>query len=273
MKLRPAYHWREEEIASLRELYPMRRVKDIVAKFPGRTKATIVAKALSLGLSSAKLWQPREVALLRQYFATEKRQALKQLLFKRSWAAILAHGERLGLKRERATPRLAVNEIYFQRWSPRMAYLLGFIVSDGCIVQGTYKGYSDALKFGVHPQDVDILEKIKYELCAEHVISIAKSAVHLCITSQRIVDDPKGLGITYRKSLREKVPAIPPQYLRDFIRGIVDGDGGISIGPRNYPTLRVCGGKEIVTFIRDHFYKNSAHIRASRRTQVVATGH
>lgn len=255
MKLQSVHRWSQEEISLLEALYPIRRVKDIAAEFPDRTKATIVAKALNLGLPSAKLWQPWEVALLRQHFAAKKKQALKQLLSQRSWVAILAHGERLGLKRERAVPRLTVNETYFQRWSPRMAYLLGFIVSDGCIVAGTYTGYSDALKFGVHPQDVDILEKIKYELGAGHAISRLKNAAHLCITSQRIVDDLKGLGIAYRKSLREKVPPVPPQYLRDFIRGIVDGDGGISIGPRNYPTLRVCGGKEVATFIRDHFYK------------------
>ena len=86
------------------------------------------------------------------------------LLPKRSKTAIWAQGERLGLKQNRNYPRLAVNEDYFKKWSSEMAYILGFILADGCIIEGTHKGYSGALKFGVHPKDIDILEKIKKQL-------------------------------------------------------------------------------------------------------------
>ena len=245
--------WSPNEIALLKKLYSTVRVRDLVGKFPKRTADTIVAKAQSLTLPSAKLWQPEENQMLRTHFAKTPRSELRTMLSKRSWVAIMAQAERLGLKRLRRKPRLAVKESYFRTWSPNMAYILGFIVSDGCIVHGTYRGYSDALKFGVHQQDRDVLEKIKWELSAEHKISPTKNAVHLCITSQNIVDDLKMLGVTYQKSLRENVPPVPPVYIRDFIRGIVDGDGGISIDTRGHPTLRVCGGEQIIGFIRDLF--------------------
>ncbi len=136
-----------------------------------------------------------------------------------------------------------------------MAYILGYILADGCIIKGTYTGYSDSLKFGVQLKDKDILEKIKKELSSEHSISINKNAAHLCITSQKIVDNLKCLGITYRKSLKETVPVVPKEYKKDFIRGIIDGDGGISFDKRRYPTLRLCGGINTLSFVKNYFWK------------------
>lgn len=248
--------WNAAEIKLLKNLYPKIRVKDLIEKFPNRNKETIVAKALNIGLLSAKLWQPKENKVLKRYFPEATKEELLKLLPKRTWSAIMAQGERLGLKRKRDKPRLAVNEDYFKCWSQNMAYILGFILADGCIIQGTYKGYSDSLKFGVQLSDRDILEKIRKELKAEHKLSIIKNAVHFCITSQTLVNDLKRLGISYRKSLNENLPTIPKQYEKDFIRGIVDGDGGIQIDRKGQPVIGVCGGKTVVTFIRDFFLKN-----------------
>jgi len=252
-RTRKIRRWSNKEINLLTRLYPTVRVKYLIEKFPYRTKATIVAKALSLGLLSRKLWQLEENNILHQYFAEVSKEKLLKLLPKRSWIAILAQGERMGLKRNTKKPRIKVNEDYFKKWSPNMAYVLGFILADGCIVKGTYNGYSDALKFGVQKQDIDILKKIKLELSAGHKISCVKNAAHLCITSQRIVNDLKDLDICYRKSLREKIPHIPSENICDFIRGIVDGDGSINFNKRGYPALSIYGGKQTITFIQNHF--------------------
>ncbi len=161
----------------------------------------------------------------------------------------------MGLTRKRNVPRVKVNEDYFQKWSANMAYLLGYILADGCIIKGTYKGYSDALKFGVQKRDIDILEKIKKEFKSDHAISFNKNAAYLCITSQKIVDNLKKLGITYRKSLREKIPKVPQRFIKDFIRGIVDGDGKVALGKDGYPQLSVCGGWRTMKFIRNYFLR------------------
>jgi len=245
--------WSKQEVQLLSELYPKSWPRDLVRFFPKRNKNTIVAKAFELGLSSARPWKENENALLQKTFATASRQDLVTKFPLRSLAAILAQGERLGLKRERHRPRKSVNENYFKKWSANMAYLLGYILADGCITEGTYKGYSDALKFGVQRRDVDILKKIKEEMQSEHAISLCKNSAHLCITSQCIVNDLKKLDIKYRKSLREKIPNVPRQYVRDYTRGVIDGDGGISLNKDGYPTLRLCGGKATVTFVRNHF--------------------
>lgn len=248
--------WSNGEIIKLKKLYPVLRVKDLVAHFPKRNKYTIAAKALSLGLESAKLWQRHDNLLLRRKFAATPKKELLKLFPGRSWLAIMAQGERLEVKRNRNKPRLYVNENYFNKWSVNMAYILGYILSDGCVINGSSHGYSDSLKLGVQLKDKDILEKIKKELESQHAISITRNAAHFCISSQKLADSLKRLGITYQKSLRETIPNVPTQHIKDFIRGVIDGDGGISIDSRGYPTLRLCGGVNTVTFVRNYFWNN-----------------
>jgi len=249
-------YWTSQEIALLKKLYPKVLVRNLMKFFPKRNKATIVAKALSLKLPSAKLWQPEENIILRKYFSEASAEELTKFLPKRSWLAILAQGERLGLKRKIDKPRLKVNEDYFKKWSSNMAYILGFIFADGNITKITRNGSSDKLAFGLHRKDIDILRKIKQELSAEQNLSLSKGYVHFSIYSQIIVDDLKKLGVSYRKSFKKrggKIPSIPKEYIRDYIRGIVDGDGSINFDKKGYPTLSICGGKKIITFIRDYF--------------------
>jgi len=246
--------WSPDEINLLKELYPKIRIKDLAKSFPRRNRDTIVAKALELRLHSAKLWHPHENSILKKHFKLATKEKIIEYLPKRSWGAILAQGERLGLKRKLDKPRQPINEDYFKRWSSDMAYILGFILADGCIVKGTYSGYSDMLKFGVALKDCDILNKIKLKLSSEHKVSRSRNAYFLSIASQNIVNDLKKLGIIYRKSLRETIPKIPNIYTRDFIRGIIDGDGSLSIDKSGYPTLSVAGGKNTLKFIRNDFF-------------------
>jgi len=62
-------YWSPKKVSLLEKFYPRRRVKDLAKMFPNRTKATIVAKALSLDLPSAKLWQLEENDILYKNFA------------------------------------------------------------------------------------------------------------------------------------------------------------------------------------------------------------
>jgi len=66
--------WSDKEIALLQEFYPTIWVKNLVHKFPNRTKETIVAKARHLNLPSAKLWQPEENAILQTHFANSQKE-------------------------------------------------------------------------------------------------------------------------------------------------------------------------------------------------------
>ena len=268
-------YWSLEEVSLLKKFYSKLIVRKLAKMFPNRTRGTIVVKAFSLGLPSAKLWQPKENDILYKNFAEASEEKLLKFLPKRSWSAILAQGERLALKRKIDKPRLKVNEDYFKKWSPNMVYILGFIFADGGIVKVTHNGSSDKLGFGQNKKDIDILRKIKQELSAEQALSLSGNYVHFSIFSQVIVDDLKRLGVSYRKSFRKsrgEIPNIPQKYIRDFIRGIVDGDGSIHFDKRDYPTLSICGRKEVMAFIRDHFLsKFNIYSKISQGKKVMYT--
>jgi intein/homing endonuclease len=52
-----------------------------------------------------------------------------------------------------------------------------------------------------------------------------------------MVDDLAGLGVKPRKSLNIRFPTVPDDFLKDFIRGVFDGDGSVYFEKRSmsYP--------------------------------------
>lgn len=123
------------------------------------------------------------------------------------------------------------NDEYFQHWSYNMAYLLGYIATDGCIVGDRI------LKFGLAEKDSDLLEKIKEELSFTgqiknktiHLDSTRKSyqVKEMTIRSKQIISDLKSLGIDNNKTFTiGDFSYIPIEYQKAFLLGVIDGDGG-----------------------------------------------
>lgn len=108
-------------------------------------------------------------------------------------------------------------------------YLLGYIYSDGCLD-------GNSLRFGCMNGDRDILDKINDTVCiSEH--KSEKIEFHECNPNSlflryemKDVTDyyKEEYGLIERKSLTCKFPNnIPKKYMKDFLRGLFDGDGGI----------------------------------------------
>lgn len=113
-----------------------------------------------------------------------------------------------------------VNENFFKTWTPEMAYVLGFVLTDGHV-----KG--NALT--ISQKDVEILRKIaKVMNCTNEPVKKKTQDLYvLIINSKEIVHDLRKLGITERKSRTVKMPNVPEKYLPHFIRGVLDGDGHV----------------------------------------------
>jgi hypothetical protein len=154
------------------------------------------------------------------------------------------------------------NEDFFETInSPEKAYVLGFIVADGSLNEkcGT-------LKIAIHSKDEKILNNINtvmesnkkiYERVAYNTFSPNGSPVsELLFTSQKIVSDLNKLGITSNKTFICKVPKIDEHLLSHFWRGVLDGDGHISISHRNdcIPTVEagICGNIHIMESLSEY---------------------
>lgn len=119
------------------------------------------------------------------------------------------------------------------------AYLLGFYAADGSIDE-------KRKTFRIHLQkgDCDIIYLYKdvispdarlfvREAQEENIIRTKRinghGSIGVDITSAILVNDLVNLGIGYRKSINEiKIPEIPKDLIRHFIRGYFDGDGCIT---------------------------------------------
>lgn len=125
------------------------------------------------------------------------------------------------------TKHYYLNEDYFKKWTSNMAYVLGLWFSDGHITGQSVGRFI----FGIAQDESEILELISKDMKSDYPIrgekerKNGKISYRLRVESETIVNDIMRLGGDYRKSLTCEFPPLPQEYLRDFIRGLWDGDG------------------------------------------------
>ncbi len=121
---------------------------------------------------------------------------------------------------------------FFRKWSPEMAYLLGYITADGCVIKRRDRINSYVLN--ITSKDKKHLFKIRNVLNSNHPISqkynsqgLAYSQIQIC--NKDICKDLMVLGIFPRKTYYLDPIKVPQKYFRDFVRGFFDGDGTVYI--------------------------------------------
>lgn len=139
-----------------------------------------------------------------------------------------------------------VNENYFKTWTPDMAYILGFIFADGNIAWNPEKAYR-ALTITVAAKDKVHLEKMRILLESTKPLfySDLTNSYRLIINNKKVCIDLMNLGVVPRKSLIKEFPDIPIDYICDFIRGYVDGNGTVRYTDRkrsSYFEISICCG-------------------------------
>lgn len=125
------------------------------------------------------------------------------------------------------------NEHFFKRWSPEMAYILGFFCADGAMtVNPRGSQYID-----IAITDLELLESFRNRFGSNHKISErapetigSKTRYRLQIGSKIMFEDLLRLGITPRKTFRFRLPKMAARYFADFTRGYFDGDGNVWCG-------------------------------------------
>lgn len=125
------------------------------------------------------------------------------------------------------------NENFFKRWTPEMAYVLGFFTADG----NMSKNKRGAHFLEIQSTDKEIVYKIRKALQSNLTIGEYQSKhknykkrYRLQIGSKEIFKDLLKLGITPKKSKTIKLPGISLKYFSHFVRGYFDGDGNVNFG-------------------------------------------
>ena len=121
-----------------------------------------------------------------------------------------------------------LNENFLDKWSPEMAYVLGFWFADG------YMRHSGSYKIVFNSNDYDLLKQIKQVINSTHLIYQRKNGnkfqlnnLQFIIYSKQIFLRLIDLGGVRYKSKKIRFPRVPYKYLPDFIRGYFDGDGSV----------------------------------------------
>lgn len=163
-----------------------------------------------------------------------------------------------------------VNDNYFKNLSPDMAYILGYVSADGSVAWDVFKGYY-GLTITAAEKDKNHLEKTRLIMKSTKPLlySGPTKSYRLIVNNKQICKDLMKFGIVPRKSLIIKFPDLPKLYLKDFIRGYIDGDGSLRYfnRPRSpYFELLVCSGSRdfIVTLEEKIFQQLNINSRVTK---------
>ena len=182
-------------------------------------------------------------------------------VLKKNKIHIRSYGEAASVSNKNRIKYTSKDLDFFQKESSDMAWILGFIASDG-----TIRKNSNEIKIGLSIKDVDVLEKIKRAIKLDEPIKYytTKTGFDCCGLKWTCEEHKKQLAkysIVPAKTFQLKPPyRLDKKYWIDYIRGYFDGDGSINFievnGKKHYTALRwqVCSAtKDILQFIVDYF--------------------
>lgn len=119
----------------------------------------------------------------------------------------------------------------------KKCWLLGLITTDGNIQAGM-------VRFHIQKKDVDVLTTIKNLVGGGGLIQNTPTGVNYKVCSTEWTKDLLALGITPNKSLT--VPWINTPYPNDYVRGLMDGDGCISVVDGATPVPEFMGASKLL---------------------------
>jgi hypothetical protein len=130
--------------------------------------------------------------------------------------------------------RYALNDAFFDSWTPEMAYVLGVLATDGNVVK---------YRVQLNSVDLELVQKVRNCIGRTYPIREVlprgfsrKTQYSLSISSVKLARKLTELGVGPAKSLTLCFPDIPDECVRHFLRGCWDGDGSFYF---EYPSRRL----------------------------------
>lgn len=151
------------------------------------------------------------------------------------------------------------------------AYFYGWLLTDGCLT-------NDYITISLKSSDKYILESLKFYCGSKNNIkqkniylkSNNKTYESYCfsVADKYLIDRLRQQGLSERKSCIESLPKfnyVDGRTSAVFWRGVIEGDGHVSLG-RTSPEISLVGSEELTTgFIR--FAENSCNARFGKSTK------
>lgn len=138
-------------------------------------------------------------------------------------------------------PLLNHNFFHPDNQTQHSAYILGFLTSDGNVHSN-----KNAISFGISSKDIEVLKYIRLcisssdafpsigisppKYCPEKMVKNNGELCKITFCSRTMVNDLYKFGVEPRKTGHEKYPKLLRDDLKyHYLRGLIDGDGCISI--------------------------------------------
>jgi hypothetical protein len=151
-----------------------------------------------------------------------------------------------------------------------MAYVLGYWFADGCMTSKKSKNSYHVIFSSI---DKELLEKIKVVLGSNYKLYSNKCKSGVCwrlsMSSEKMYNDLSKLGGTERKSLTAKFPNVPKEFLYDFVRGHLDGDGSIVTRKKDkFPQFVLMGTADMLKRMTADFNKEPSLVKRNKGIEV-----
>lgn len=235
-----------------------------IAKEFGLSYPTVRRYAVSLGLVRDRPYSKEtNTEWNRMVSETYAKEGAKSLALKLgvSESAIASRAFRMGIKK-RVFENL--DDVLRDGISTEEeAYFVGYTMADGCVFikEGTSKSSRKcSVSWGIQARDIELMNWVSRFLrlgrvpkvdntCRESVFpggGGCKSGprASVWVTNYGLVERLGVLGVVPRKSGKECIPSMPPEFVSSFLRGYFDGDGSISWKLGHYRSLSFWGGLE-----------------------------
>jgi len=194
------------------------------------TQVRRILKKNNIARRSNKTSADIEQEILRRYQAGENSEVLCKE-FKLNASTICRIIKRLGGKIRPAEENKRKFKIRYNFFdiidTEEKAYFLGFLMADGNVDKKR-----NNIRLVLHQKDVDILYKLRSALfIGDPLPSIGEDRVYryLTISSAHIKEALGRQGCVPAKTFKTSLPQLPDDLMWHFLRGLYDGDGGITI--------------------------------------------
>ncbi len=135
-----------------------------------------------------------------------------------------------------------VNESFFDKWTPEMAWVLGLMATDGHVGKC-------GRAFYLTSKDYDMLHNVRELLGFSGNVHRCNTAWRLSVCRKSLCDALAAKGIVPRKTFTVDWGSFPAEFHRHFLRGLWDGDGGVCLSRHErYLALSFTSGSHAMAF-------------------------